>query len=51
MTINYRVNITNPNARGLHNVTNLGVLDQRLGVEWVFEKTVNFGGDPTRITI
>ncbi|GAM38346.1 hypothetical protein TCE0_033r08998 [Talaromyces pinophilus] len=52
VTINYRVNIfANPNARGLYNVTDLSVLNQRLDVEWVFEKVINFGGDPTRITI
>jgi acetylcholinesterase len=52
VTINYRVNIfANPNARGLYNVTDLSVLNQRLDVEWVFEKVINFGGDPTRITM
>lgn len=51
MTINDRVDIfANPNARRLH-VTNLGVLDQRLAVKWVFGNIVNFGEDPTRITM
>ncbi|KAH8660351.1 Alpha/Beta hydrolase protein [Xylariales sp. PMI_506] len=52
VTINYRVNIFGtPNARGLKNVTNLAVLDQRMAVEWVSENIANFGGDPSRITL
>jgi len=48
----YRLNVFgNPLARGLEQTLNLGLLDQRLGVEWVRSNIANFGGDPSRITL
>ncbi|KAK3399993.1 Alpha/Beta hydrolase protein [Sordaria brevicollis] len=53
ITFNYRLNIFGfPNARGLPlNEENLGLLDQRLAVEWVRDNIAAFGGDPSRITL
>ncbi|KAJ5814938.1 hypothetical protein N7474_006715 [Penicillium riverlandense] len=49
--MNYRVNVFGfPNAKGLTD-QNLGLLDQRLAVEWVHDNIANFGGDPDRITL
>ncbi|KAL4888317.1 carboxylesterase [Aspergillus ambiguus] len=48
---NYRVNVFGfPNAKGLSH-QNVGLLDQRLAVEWVHENIANFGGDPARIAL
>ncbi|EEH23451.1 hypothetical protein PABG_05662 [Paracoccidioides brasiliensis Pb03] len=50
VTVNYRVNIFGfPGAPGI--TQNLGLLDQRLAVEWVRDNAKAFGGDPKRITI
>ncbi|KAI1129814.1 Alpha/Beta hydrolase protein [Nemania abortiva] len=52
VTINYRLNIFGfPNARGLpKGEQNLGILDQRVALEWVRDNIAAFGGDPNRIT-
>ncbi|KAK2812227.1 hypothetical protein FQN50_001585 [Emmonsiellopsis sp. PD_5] len=50
VTVNYRINIFGfPGAPG--QTQNLGLLDQRLAVEWVRDNAKAFGGDPKRITI
>ncbi|KAL2813067.1 Alpha/Beta hydrolase protein [Aspergillus cavernicola] len=49
--MNYRVNVFGfPNAKGLKD-QNVGLVDQRLAVEWVNDNIANFGGDPQRITL
>ncbi|KAJ5157759.1 uncharacterized protein N7482_008859 [Penicillium canariense] len=50
VTINYRLNIFGfPGAPNLPQ--NVGLLDQRMAVEWVHHNIAAFGGDPDRITI
>ncbi|KAF7353955.1 Alpha/beta-hydrolase [Mycena venus] len=50
VTINYRLNVFGfPNARGLTD-QNLGILDQRVALEWVRDNIASFGGDPAKIT-
>ncbi|KAM5474762.1 hypothetical protein MferCBS49748_000169 [Microsporum ferrugineum] len=50
VSINYRLNVFGfPGAPGLPQ--NLGLLDQRMGIEWVRDNIAGFGGDPNRITI
>ncbi|KAK1777141.1 Alpha/Beta hydrolase protein [Copromyces sp. CBS 386.78] len=53
VTFNYRLNIFGfPNARGIpQNEQNVGLLDQRLAVEWIRDNIAAFGGDPSRITL
>ncbi|KAJ6541444.1 Alpha/Beta hydrolase protein [Mycena capillaripes] len=49
VTINYRLNIFGfPNARGLAE-QNLGILDQRMALEWLRDNIASFGGDPAKI--
>ncbi|OTA90440.1 hypothetical protein M434DRAFT_33595 [Hypoxylon sp. CO27-5] len=52
VSINYRLTIFGfPNAAGLApHERNLGLLDQRLGLEWVHKHIASFGGDPSRMT-
>ncbi|KAF1994033.1 alpha/beta-hydrolase [Amniculicola lignicola CBS 123094] len=53
ISINYRLNIFGfPNAAGLKDgERNVGLLDLRLGMEWIKANIVNFGGDPRRINL
>ncbi|KNG89845.1 carboxylesterase family protein [Aspergillus nomiae NRRL 13137] len=53
VTFNYRVSIFGyPNAPGLEpGQQNVGLLDQRLAVEWVQRNIAQFGGDPSRIML
>jgi cholinesterase len=51
VSLNYRLNIFGfPRATFLPDM-NLGLLDQRLAVEWVRDNIAAFGGDPKRITL
>lgn len=48
----YRLNIFgNPHAAGMSPMLNLGLLDQRLAIEWIRSNIANFGGDATRISL
>ncbi|KAL8804070.1 MAG: hypothetical protein Q9182_002783 [Xanthomendoza sp. 2 TL-2023] len=50
VSINYRINIFGfSGAPALP--PNVGLLDQRLAIEWVSANIASFGGDPARITI
>lgn len=50
VNFNYRLNIFGfPGAPNLEQ--NVGLLDQRLAIEWVQQNIAAFGGDPSRITI
>jgi carboxylesterase type B len=49
VNFNYRTNIFG--FPGAPNVGNLGLLDQRMAVQWVRDNIASFGGDPTRITL
>ena len=51
VSFNYRLNIFGfPNAAGLEQ-QNLGLLDQRLAIEWLKANVAAFGGDPERMVI
>ncbi|KAK7420440.1 hypothetical protein QQZ08_010427 [Neonectria magnoliae] len=50
VTMNYRVNVFGfPNAAGTHQ--NVGLLDQRVAVEWVRDNIAGFGGDPEQMVL
>ncbi|KAK8111245.1 alpha/beta-hydrolase [Apiospora kogelbergensis] len=51
VTMNWRVNLFGfPNAAGLED-QNLGILDVRTALEWVYANIDAFGGDPRRIVL
>ncbi|PVH69198.1 carboxylesterase [Cadophora sp. DSE1049] len=49
--VNYRLNIFGFPSTPTEPNSNLGLLDQRLAVEWTRDNIAAFGGDPSRITI
>ena len=50
VSLNYRINIFGfSGAPG--KTQNVGLLDQRLAIEWVRDNIAGFGGDPSKITI
>ncbi|KAJ5940611.1 hypothetical protein N7516_000779 [Penicillium verrucosum] len=53
VTFNYRLNVFGfPNAPDIDSSKqNLGLLDQRLAIEWIYENIARFGGDPDRILL
>lgn len=54
VSVNYRTNVFGfPIAPDITNLTerNLGLLDQRAGLDWVQRNIEVFGGDPERVTI
>ncbi|KAL2840638.1 Alpha/Beta hydrolase protein [Aspergillus pseudodeflectus] len=54
VAVNYRINGFGflPGQRvAEEGVANLGLLDQRLGLEWTADNIASFGGDPTKVTI
>ncbi|CZS96718.1 related to triacylglycerol lipase V precursor [Rhynchosporium agropyri] len=51
VSFNYRINIFGyPNAAGLRE-QNLGILDQRLAIEWAQANIAKFGGNPDQMTL
>lgn len=51
VSFNYRLNVFGfPGAKGLED-QNLGLLDQRAAVEWVYQNIAAFGGNPERMII
>ncbi|KAF2635669.1 alpha/beta-hydrolase [Massarina eburnea CBS 473.64] len=54
VSVNYRTNVFGfPISPAITNLTerNLGLLDQRAGLDWVQRNIAAFGGDPSRVTI
>lgn len=52
--VNYRVNIFGfaaSEALSKADSLNAGLLDQRLGLEWIQDNIASFGGDPEKVTI
>ncbi|ETS75067.1 hypothetical protein PFICI_13551 [Pestalotiopsis fici W106-1] len=51
VSLNYRLNIFGFPGSETYPAYNLGLLDQRLAIEWVRDNIAQFGGDPERIAI
>ena len=53
--INYRLGamgwLAGPTLEGSGGVSNAGLYDQRLAIQWVHEHIHLFGGDPNKVTI
>ncbi|XP_046549298.1 cholinesterase 1-like [Haliotis rubra] len=52
VSMNYRVGPLGFSYLGPDTIPgNMGLMDQRLALQWVKDNVANFGGDPTRVTI
>lgn len=55
VAINYRLGmfgwLSGPEFQSQGGTSNLGLLDQRVGLDWVRQNIRQFGGDPKRITV
>ncbi|XP_046569251.1 LOW QUALITY PROTEIN: cholinesterase 1-like [Haliotis rubra] len=52
VSINYRLGPLGFSYLGPDTIPgNMGLMDQRLALQWVKDNVANFGGDPTRVTI
>lgn len=51
VAINYRLSFLGfPTGKQLSGSYNLGLLDQRVALEWVQKEIQYFGGDPTKVS-
>ncbi|KAF9878746.1 hypothetical protein CkaCkLH20_03646 [Colletotrichum karsti] len=55
VSINYRLGalgwLAGPSLQAAGGLSNAGLLDQRLALEWIRDKIHLFGGDPNRVTV
>ncbi|KAJ5918838.1 hypothetical protein N7454_009982 [Penicillium verhagenii] len=51
VAVQYRVNIFGFPASRAIGEQNLGILDQRAGIEWVYKNIAQFGGDPEQMIL
>lgn len=51
VTLNYRLGILGFLFNGKEIKGNLGLLDQRLALEWIKKNIKQFGGDPNKVTL
>lgn len=51
VTVQYRLGALGYLYTGDHDATNLGLRDQIMSLHWISENIIQFGGDPTRVTL